>query len=646
MGERSSIHTLLVEPVSESCTLTLAALERRGHHVRLAETAERALEIWLDRPADLVIAAWELPGLDGPELCERLRGLDGGDRAVVLLRGELPDDVEQDRALEVGVSDFLPGALSARQLSVRLAVAERQHLQLARAHRAEAALRRRERDFREMIEALPDCVLIHRGGRLVYANPALCAATERSPESLGGVDCLTLFHPEDRARAVAWLGGAPDPAPSLDLRLRAPDGGDLTVEASPSRRVIFEGSRCRILTFRDVTEQRRAGARLAATERMASVGTLAAGVAHGINNPLAFIIGNLSVLRQDLGDLCRSGGGATLADLLAWQEMVEETWGGVERVRVLVKDLKSFSARRDDDGEYVQFNALLDSTLQLAGNELRYRAQVERRYSDVPPVRASRDHLAQVALNLLINAARAIPVGQVADHHITVRTALAGGRVLLEIADTGCGIPADLMDQIFDPFFTTRAQGEGAGMGLSVCHGLVEGMGGRIEVHSVEGAGTSVRVFLPPADIGARPALTLVRPRASGEVPGGLRVLVIDDEPALGRLLARELSSHRVTVTDSGREAIDICAGSSFDVIFCDLMMPEISGMDFHDALKSRRPGDEARIVFMTGGAFTSRAKRFLEVVENPCLEKPFRSQQIHEALQQVLMSEAALGVQ
>lgn len=662
MDGRSRIRTLFVDRDPEARSLPLSVLERRGHAITAARTAEDALGLWLEEPFSLVVTAWELPGMGGLELCERIRRQPGGDRVVVLVASGPREAAELSRALSSGVSDFLDYSLPLAHLETRLAVAEVRVDQRARRHRAEVALRRQEEDLREVIEAIPDGVLVHRGGRLVYTNPAMAVTLGLTdPRELVGAELIELIVPEERAVAAAWFSGAPDEAPTIDLRLRDRDEQIVIIEATPARRVRFDGDRGWLVVCRDVTRQRQVRARLEVTERMASVGLLAAGVAHGINNPLAYMIGNLSCARDDLEALRGALGeehpeAGRLDDLL---EMNAETRSGAERVRVLVRDLKVFSALRDDAFEPVDLDDLMETTLQLAGNELRHCAVVERRYGRPPPVSGNRGHLSQVALNLLINAGRAMEVGRTAENRIVVSTSFEPpGMVVLTIEDTGCGMPPDVVDRVFDPFFTTRSMTEGVGMGLAVCHGLVVGMGGRIELDSQIGRGTRISVILPAAPVDQWPLFPIkpgqLAPEPAGAAPvtedrkkaeEGLRVLVVDDEPAIGRLLARELADHRVVVVESGKQAMDICRSERFDVVFCDLMMPEISGMDFYDQLKLSRPDDERRIVFMTGGAFTHRAKAFLSQVENRCLEKPFDNQQLQDILRQMMSQPMTQGL-
>jgi CheY-like chemotaxis protein len=195
--------------------------------------------------------------------------------------------------------------------------------------------------------------------------------------------------------------------------------------------------------------------------------------------------------------------------------------------------------------------------------------------------------------------------------------------VAVEITDNGAGIDPLLVDRVFDPFFTTK-RGVGVGLGLPICHSIITGLGGEIKVESQIGRGTAFRVVLP-----AEAALPSPQRRAppAPKIEGSrrLRVLVVDDELPLASMLSRVLSDeHDVEVTTHAKEALALLQSRPFDVVLCDLLMPVMSGMDLYRELKLQRPGLAARVVFMTGGAFTPRAAEFLASVPNPCVEKPF----------------------
>ncbi|HVG59342.1 MAG TPA: two-component regulator propeller domain-containing protein [Hyalangium sp.] len=374
--------------------------------------------------------------------------------------------------------------------------------------------------------------------------------------------------------------------------------------------------------------------------KMAAVGTLAAGVGHEINNPLSYIISNLEHSCEEAEMLVRMAESSEplrerLRDM---QQVLREALMGADRVRRIVRDLKTFSRQDEDTRGPVDLRAVLDSAAKMAAGELRPRAQLVRDYSpDVPSVEGNEARLAQVFLNLLINAAQALPEGRPEQNEVRLVLMRSGeGQVVAEVRDTGSGIPPDVLGRIFDPFFTTKPVGVGTGLGLALCQAFVASMGGRIEVESQMGKGSVFRVTLPMASGQQERAPRSISMQA-GEVERG-RVLVVDDDPLVSSALRRTLArDHEVEVVVSSRRALELLSSpqGSFDVILCDLMMPEMTGMELHAQLAASSPEQARRMVFITGGAYTPAAREFLEHVSNPRVEKPFDPEKLRQQVRE-----------
>ncbi|NOY24669.1 MAG: PAS domain S-box protein [Oligoflexia bacterium] len=394
----------------------------------------------------------------------------------------------------------------------------------------------------------------------------------------------------------------------------------------------------------DLTERKQLAAKMMEMDRMIAVGTLAAGVGHEINNPLSYVIANLDLLAEDLPPVlegCRlhqqcvvplgsSGPAAAFVSgrLEGLIELVDEARQGADRVRHIVRDLKTFSRADKQQRGLVDVRRLLDSSVNMAFNEIRHRARLVKDYEDVPPVDANEAGLGQVFINLLVNAAQAIVEGAADVNTIVVRTRCEGDQVIVEVEDTGSGIAKDHLPEIFAPFFTTKPIGQGTGLGLAIARQTVESHGGELSVRSQLGQGTVFRVSLP-ALAAVQPERASVEDKDQAALDSGSRrgrILVVDDEPMVGRVITRGLrADHNVVALTSAKEARErIVSGDRFDLVFCDLMMPEMTGMDLHDALLKDAPNQAARMVFLTGGAFTPRAREFLDAVDNPRIDKPF----------------------
>jgi two-component system, NtrC family, sensor kinase len=262
-----------------------------------------------------------------------------------------------------------------------------------------------------------------------------------------------------------------------------------------------------------------AQAQLLQSEKLASIGQLAAGVAHEINNPISFVFSNFGTLQTYVASLLRvltryeeaepfiadadvARGIAELreqVDLAFLQEdvlaLMAESRDGIERVRKIVQDLKDFSrVDAHQQWQWADLHQGIDSTLNIVNNEVKYKADVVKEYGAIPEVECLPSQINQVIMNIVVNGAQAIEGRR---GRITIRTGESGGNVWIEIADNGCGIPQALQSRIFDPFFTTKPIGTGTGLGLSLSYGIIQKHRGRIGMQSEEGVGTTFRIELP-----------------------------------------------------------------------------------------------------------------------------------------------------
>ncbi|HEY7724670.1 MAG TPA: ATP-binding protein, partial [Anaeromyxobacteraceae bacterium] len=496
----------------------------------------------------------------------------------------------------------------------------------------EQRLLEREREARAVFENTLDAlVTLDDGGRLVDANPTACLLLGRPLQALRGLDLAGLFGASGQPLRAEWPRLVEGARVAGELEVAAA-GGPRVVEYSGVSRILPSRH---LLVMRDVTSDRQMRSRLALADRMASVGTLAAGVAHELNNPLSYVVANLTFVAESLQRLARAADEAGPAGELS--DAVREAREGAERMRAIIRDLKTFSRVAEAGTGPVDLRGVLESCISIAWNEIRHRARFVRELAEVPPVRGDEGRLGQVFLNLLVNAAQAIAEGQADKNEIRLATRLRpDGRVAVELRDTGCGIPAENLTRIFDPFFTTKPVGEGTGLGLTICHNIVTSLGGAIEVDSEPGQGSVFRVVLLAAEAARAepPPMQLVL------VPGPAgrrgRVLVVDDEPLVGAAVRRALGSdHDVTVVPGGREALDRLEREHFDVVVSDLLMPEVTGMELHAAVEARDPDLAERMIFVTGGAFTPAARAFVEEHRECVLEKPFELTALRELVRQ-----------
>lgn len=380
-------------------------------------------------------------------------------------------------------------------------------------------------------------------------------------------------------------------------------------------------------TFEEVA-RRRSDEQAAQQERLSALGVMAAGLAHEVNNPLSAMLGNLELASRRCTELLHELDGPRAQILTHAMRFMSEAQAGGTQIAEVVRGVSTFARPETDRVAPFDVQTVLESSIRLAANEIRHCAQLERSYSQVPRVCGNAAKLAQVFLNLLINAVHAI-----GDNHrsgaIHVSIAAREGDVVVSVADNGHGIAPAIAARIFDPFFSTKPRGRGMGLGLALSQRSVQAMGGGIRVESQLGHGSVFFVSLPACS----PTLTT---RAVPEASTGLvaalprtrpRILVIDDEEMMCSMLAAILRDDYdvTTCVDPHAAMSDVVSGPPFDLVLCDLMMPSLSGMDLYGELRRKRPELAERMLFMTGGTFTERARLFLDDGAHPYIKKPFQ---------------------
>ena len=629
---RQPLRALIVEDSRDDADLLVMELSRAGYEVSFERVQSRsAMEAALARgPWDVVLCDYSLPGFDALGALEVVSSSEL-DVPFLIISGTVGEEIAVE-ALRSGAHDYL---LKDRLGRLRPAIErERREVALRSERRAAAEkLRVSEERFRTLVDSMEDLVftldrdLIYDGvfgswlKREGIAPEQMLGRSwaETMPESTGEHNTAGLRALAGERVTYEWTMDGVDGARHFNTSLSPRRGstGEVTGLVGISR---------------EVTEQKRVQAQLLVADRMFSVGLLAAGVGHEINNPLAAVMANLDLGSHYLKELATSGASPDAVREL--QEALREARTGAERVRNIVRDLRMFSRGGEEGKQLVDVERVMDSAVRMAWNEIRHRARLIKEYRTVPRVSASESRLAQVFLNLLVNAAQALPEGHASENEIRVATHSRGDHVVIEVADTGPGIPPEALGRLFTPFFTTKPVGVGTGLGLSICHRIVSGLGGEITVDTEVGRGTTFRVIVPSA-LAAEdqvieeapvepPAAPL--PAATSTSGALARVLVVDDESMIGRAIHRMLSPHYdVTVVTRARDALSrIHGGARFDVILCDLLMPEMTGMDLHDELVLTAPDQAAAMVFVTGGAFTPRAREFLTEMAARCIEKPF----------------------
>jgi PAS domain S-box-containing protein len=592
-------------------------------------TLGQALEVVRSGSVRAVLLDLRLPDGSGVECVSAIRAL-AEELPIIVLTG-LDDDAMAMSCLRAGAQEYLSKSeIQPRSLTRAIDYA------ITRA--SEGALRRKADALRAhlaaIVEGSPDAI-VSSGleGRITSWNAAATRIFEKSVgEAVGNP--LSEVLPEtvalavEEARALVSRRTATGGAPHECAFLRG-DGSQATVSLLANGLFDSEGAPVGIAAIaRDVTQQRGLEAQLALSSRLASIGSLAAGVAHEINNPLAALMVNLELIHAAVEAAIPE-----VPSLAETSSEVRDARDAAQRVRAIVLDLRHLSRVDDEDGGVVDLRETIESALRIASNEIRHRAKVVRDYADVPPVAGNSGRIGQVVLNLILNAAQSIPEGRRDENELRVSTGLdERGHVTFTVSDSGSGMTPDVLRNVFAPFFTTKPRGVGTGLGLAISHRIVTALGGSITCESEVGRGSRFVVTLPGASTPS-PAKP-VEPEAP-VVSKRKRVLVVDDERALLRVIQRVLGAeHDVTCVESAAEALkELDGGAHFDLVLCDVMMPQMTGVELYEEIRRRGTGLDERMVFMTGGVFAPASRQLLDRLPNQRIEKPFDARTLRELL-------------
>jgi signal transduction histidine kinase len=630
------LRVLQIEDLEDDALLIEHELRRGGWEPRCrrVDTAPAMREALAGASWDIVISDFGLPRFDAPSALSVLQEF-GTDVPFIIVSGTITEEAAV-AAMKAGAHDYV-----TKTNLRRLVPAVRRELREAETRRerrsAEEQKLRAEARFGTLVDSLEGLVFtVDEAGIVEGVYGRGLGPGESGRDDFLGRHLDALVGAAGAGGTAACARALAGERVELDwIREHAGAAQHLHLSLSP---MTMAGSRVRGLVglVRDVTAERRLQAKLLETDRLAAIGALAAGVGHEINNPLGALMANLDAVGRELASLDESHDAALAAHaptLARVHEGLRDVHEAALRVRQVARDLRMVSHSTDERREPVPLERVLDSSIRMAWNDLRQRARLERDYQPVPPVSASEARLGQVFLNLLINATHAIPAGDAEGNVVRVSLRPHGpDHVLVEIADSGAGMSEAVKQRLFTPFFTTKPEGTGTGLGLSICQRIVTGLGGSISAESTPGHGATFRVLLPVA-AGVVPPLPLDEPAVPAPVPPAARarVLLVDDEAIMRRAVQRAIGPlHDVTTVASGHEALELIAGGvRFDVIFCDLTMPGMTGIELFATITDVAPEQAGAIAFLTGGAFSEGSRAFLESLPNPILEKPFEPAQL-----------------
>jgi len=573
-------YAVLVDNATELC----AVFDQRLALVAFNVPFAASVEFLTGRPAHL---GDDFEQVFDPEARPRLRAL--ADRA---LAGEAQlTDVEltlrgMQRTYELSLNPVREGGKVVAAVCIARNVTDR---------RMEAAARS------AILEAIPDAIaVLRRDGLVLDYYPSTEVPLHLGRDQIVG-RMLESFTFLDVPTMQRHLARTFETRATELIEYEVEIDGELRRRESRLRAISDDEA---IFIVRDVTDARRLMSRMVTTDRMAALGTMAAGVAHELNNPLAFVSANLELLASQL------------AGARAAHQAVTVAQEGIARMAAIVRDLTAF-ARPEEDRAVVEVGVAIDFALRMTRSALSGVARVERRGEADARVCIDESRLGQVLVNLIVNAAQAFdPDRDPAKNLVSLDISRDAERVFLAVSDNGVGMTPETAARIFDPFFTTKPPGVGTGLGLWVVQGIVRGAGGDIEVESTLGLGTTFRVILPLSR--EPPKVTRIGTRSHRR-----RVLLVDDDPMVLESLARMLELvHDVVAVPGGASAIE-AADDRFDVVLCDLTMPGIDGLEVLEELARR--GQKGQLVLMTGAPIDDRLRAHLQRISARILPKPFK---------------------
>jgi PAS domain S-box-containing protein len=501
-----------------------------------------------------------------------------------------------------------------------------------------------EERYRRLVEMSPDAILVVRDGRIVFGNGACRDLFDVAPEQLLGKSPFDVIHPDYHeivAQRLKDMLATGRPVPPLEEKAVRGDGTLVDVEVVASPFTDRDGPAVQVV-LHDVTARKRLEARAFHTQRLESIGTLAGGIAHDLNNVLTPILMAANLLEKELPEAQR-------------RELLTAIQASAERGADMVRRLLFFAGGSEGPRELLHLKPVVREVHKLLTHTLpkNIRIRVETA-PDLRPTMGDPTQLAQVLLNLCVNARDAMPQGgtltvsaanaEVSEEQARLNPgARAGPHVLVTVTDTGCGMTTEVMNKIFEPFFTTKEQGRGTGLGLSTASGIVRSHGGFVSVYSEPGKGSRFGVYLPAPEAGAKEAMPAERP----DLPAGRGevVLVIDDEEPI-LLLARtvlERRGYRVLTAARGAEGAETYRRSGeVRAVLLDMMMPGLDGLATLRMLLEIDP--KARVIAASGLKAGGRVEEAVAAGALLFLPKPYTEEQLLRALAEILQDASERG--
>lgn len=498
--------------------------------------------------------------------------------------------------------------------------------------------------FNILSEATSEAIVLTEENLIFDINLNFLDLMLYSFEDVKGKNILNLIAPESY-HLVDYIASTTD-TEAFEVFMMKKTGEvfpvDLSIKTMP-----YQGRTICVTTLRDLTPQRTAEEKVRISDRMASIGQLSAGIAHEINNPLTYVSLNLELATQQINYYLKQKPCPELETILA---IVQETNKATNKIKTIARDLKSYShSSQAGTIESVDMVDVMDSAARMAAFGFKSQAMITKDYQQVPFAAANEGRLGQVFLNLIVNAAQAMPERDISQNkiHLVLKTN-SGGKIIAEVQDTGMGMNEEIRQRLFTPFFTTKPIGQGTGLGLSLCQNIINSFDGKIEVESTLNVGTTFRITLNPSEVQKRPdAIAKETAIEATELHSSKRghIFLVDDDIDLTETIDILLNEdHDVIIANSGKKALEILeTKSDFDVILMDMSLGDTTGMSIYENVQKSKPELLPKFIFMTGGATNTKTQEFIKKIPNMVIEKPFEIDSLRDRVKKAIVTNRSI---
>ncbi|MFH1146511.1 MAG: response regulator [Pseudomonadota bacterium] len=602
---------LVIDDEKRMCESLKLLLSGEGYEVCTAENCREGIGFLEKGNYGLVVTDLVTPYLTGFDVMDYVRE-NCPETLVIAMTGYASLDSAVE-AMRRGAYDYIakPFNFEVMKLIVKRAIDR---------HELAERVKMTEQKYRSLVEEINDGYFVLQDRRLVYANKTFAEMLQYEPDEIRGLDFTCFLDLEAYSRLEKMALGTHNNGQE-EFCLRSKDS-EVPVEVRVTQ-TYRDGQLSLVGICRDIRERKALWDKMMRTEKLASLGGLIAGIAHELNNKLTPVLAYAELLEEsDLNPQDR--------------RRIETIAKSAMGAKKIVQSLLLFTRQEKPHKKLVDINEVIQNTLNLMHYQL-HNDNISLKLDlapGLPDLFADFHQMEQVFLNVIKNAFEAM---EGRGGELSIRSTRNDQNVLVEIGDTGVGIPSEAMPVIFDPFFTTKEEGKGTGLGLSLCHGIIQEHGGDVSVSSRQGK-TTFQIRLPLAKVPSEKQNNHKPRDTDMEKTGRKAILVIDDEPSIALLLSELLEGkYDVVSLSNGQEALEAVAAKDFDLIISDIKMPGIDGMEFFKWIEENKPAYKDKIVFTTGVVFDVKVQTFLEETKKPFLTKPFKIAQLMETVEAAL---------